>query len=116
MFHFVTDGLYKPPSDTEVSQAVKVAPSNAVQFVVWLRNATEQDLAGFSVSLDVSDDLENWETLTSASTGSITTTPSTTYAPATPIQLVNRFARLRFQGGTRRLVVSAALRTYELEK
>lgn len=110
MYHVVTSGLYLPSNVFDVSQAVDLGEDNAVLVQIWVDNVVTSALVNdIDLWLEASDDLENWVT-TSVVSG-IIAVPSITVFDSAAQPLLYRFVRLKYQGGNRPALLTAAITT-----
>lgn len=120
MYHLVTDELLIAANSVERSQAVALGENNAAQVQVWITNASGSlETEPLFVTVEVSDDLENWESTTI--TDSISSYPSSTYlldvdTAANQLQLTNRYMRLHYDNSGQTVVCSAAVNTITVRK
>lgn len=104
--------LLSATRSTEVTQAVPMGDDNTIELQVCLIAASAASLTGVTVTVEGSDDLENWDNMMLAYQETLYNVPAVELIPSSaPMSAIPfDFVRVKFeQGGSEDVLLDAAI-------
>lgn len=114
MIHVVSENLFLDSDKTDASQAVRVADGQNTASLTVNVLCCETATPTLAVTVQTSNDLENWESADFAFEVTVSTSPSTTLVPTyvSDSTIRGRYVRVRYGNGSGKLILNAMLSLY----